>query len=104
MYGWIARANGLIDTLSVSQTHRSDGTLVQTITEANGAVTITTTSSPVGAAGISSLTADQAIWLERLVRHHGIIAPLVVSELGETDGTFVMSTTTNAGVTTVAVV
>lgn len=100
----LARANGLIDTLTVSATHRSDGTLVQSITEVGNSVTLTTTSAPSGAAGTSSLTTNQSTWLERLVRHHGIIAPLTVTDTGESDGVLRLSTTTNAGVTTVELV
>ena len=98
----LARANGLIDPLAVSATGRTDGTLVQTLTEANGVVTITTTAAPSGAPGTSALSAPQATWLERLVRHHGLIDPLAVTDTDESDGTLRLTTTTSGGVTTVA--
>jgi hypothetical protein len=97
----LARAHGLIDPLTVSATQRGDGTLVQTVGEAAGAVTLTTTAAPSGADGTSALTAEQATWLERLVRIHGIVDPLVVTAAQRTDGTLTQSIATAGDTTTV---
>jgi len=103
----LARAHGLIDPLSVDDPEvvpgalRTDGTLVQTVTSLAGTVTLTTTAGPTGAAGGSALTAQQAQWLEALVRVHGLIDPLVVTSAARGDGTLAQTMVNAAGTTVV---
>ena len=97
----LARAHGLIDPLTVSATERSDGTLVQTVAEAAGTVTLTTTAAPSGAAAPSALTTEQAAWLEALVRLHAGIDPLAVTATERGDGTLHQTLAVVGAVTTV---
>jgi hypothetical protein len=97
----LARERGLIDVLTVSPALRSDGTLVQDISEAGAAVTVTTTAAPVGQPGASALTPTQAAWLEALVRHIGVIDPLTVTDSTIGDGTLLQSVQNDGTTTTV---
>jgi hypothetical protein len=97
----LARAHGLIDPLTVSATQRSDGTLVQAVAQAGEVVTVTTQTAPSGEEGTSALTAEQAGWLEALVRLHGIIDPLTVTTAERGDGTLSQTIASAAGTTTV---
>jgi hypothetical protein len=76
----------LIDPLQVSPAARSDGTVVQSIAEAGGVVTVTTLQRPTGATAASALTPQQAAWLEALALVHGLTAPLVVTTTNRTAG------------------
>jgi hypothetical protein len=82
----LARIHGLIAPLSVSREARSDGTLVQSVSQVGDQVTVTTTSGPTGAEGPSVLNATQAEWLELLALAHGLTAPLVVTPTGRAAG------------------
>lgn len=83
----LARVLGLIAPLQVTDSSRSDGVLTQAWTTTSGATTITTSSKPTGAAGASALTTQQAGWLEKLARAHGLIDPVTVSPTSRSDGT-----------------
>lgn len=96
----VARLHGLIDPLTVSPTARTDGTVVQTVSEVGAVVTVTTTAAPSGAVETSALTAQQALWLERLARIHGLVDPLTVTTTARGDGT-VQQTIETTGATTV---
>jgi hypothetical protein len=97
----LARLHGLVDPLTVSSTSRGDGTVVQTVAQEGGTVTITTVSAPTGDDGDSPLTAQQAEWLEGLVRLHGLIEPLSVTTTSRGDGTVQQTISTTGGTTTV---
>jgi hypothetical protein len=97
----LARLHGLVDPLTVSSTARGDGTVVQTVAQEGGTVTITTVSAPTGDDGDSPLTAQQAEWLEGLVRLHGLIEPLSVTTTSRGDGTVQQTISTTGGTTTV---
>ncbi|MDE2414854.1 MAG: hypothetical protein KGM60_08860 [Comamonadaceae bacterium] len=97
----LARVHGLVAPLQVSATGRSDGVLVQAIAGA-GPVTVTTLSGPQGAPGTSALSPEQAGWLERLVRLHGGIAPLQVTDAGRSDGVVTQTFSVSGDVTTVS--
>ena len=98
----LARLHGLIDPLTVSDTARSDGSVVQTVSQVGATVTITTTAAPSGAPAVSALSEQQALWLERLARIHGLIDPLTVSDSERGDGTVQQTLASAAGITTVA--
>jgi hypothetical protein len=66
---------------------KTDGVLVQSMV----AGVLTTTAAPSGAPGPSSLTDDQANWLEGLARIYGLIDPMAMTQSGRSDGTFVQS-------------
>lgn len=83
----IVRLHGLVDPLAVGPTLRGDGTVVQSIGNVGGVVTLTTLAAPSGAIEDSALTIEQAGWLEALARLHGLIDPLVVDAVGRGDGT-----------------
>jgi hypothetical protein len=98
----LARLHGLVDPLTVSATGRSDGTVVQTVSQVGDTVTITTVAAPSGDEADDPLTAQQAAWLEGLARLHGLIDPLSVTATSRGDGTVQQTISTVGGTTTVA--
>lgn len=98
----LARLHGLVDDLVISETARSDGTVIQTVAEAGTTVTVTTTAAPSGAAGDSGLTAQQAAWLSELAQIYGLIDPLDVTNTLRSSGTLSQTITTAGGTTTVS--
>ncbi len=90
----IVRLHGLVDPLAVGPTLRGDGTVVQSIADAAGVVTLTTIAAPTGIVEDSALTVEQAGWLEALARLHGLIDPLDVSTTSRGDGTVLQSIAT----------
>ena len=96
----LARVHGLVAPLQVSATARGDGTVTQTLAQAGALTTITTTARPDGAAGASALSAQQAGWLEALLRVQGLIDPLQVSATARGDGTLTQTITEAAGTVT----
>ena len=93
----LARVMGLIAPLQVTDSGRSDGVVTQAWTTTAGATTITTSSRPTGAAGPSALTGQQAGWLEKLARAHGLIDPMTVSATSRSDGTMVQTIAQTGG-------
>lgn len=91
----VVRLHGLVDPLEVGPALRGDGTVVQSIGEVAGVVTLTTLAAPTGAIEDSALTLEQAGWLEALARLHGLIDPLVVDAVGRGDGTVQQTISTN---------
>jgi hypothetical protein len=76
--------------------------VTQTFSEVSGVTTITTTQVMTGANEPSALTAQQALWLESLVRAHGLIAPLQVSATARTDGTLSQTIYETSGTVTLS--
>jgi hypothetical protein len=97
----LARLHGLVDPLTVSATARGDGTVVQTVAQVGGTVTITTVYAPSGDDADDPLTEQQAAWLEGLARLHGLIEPLAVTTTSRGDGTVQQTISTAGGTTTV---
>jgi hypothetical protein len=83
----IARLHGLIDPLTVTPTSQGDGTVVQTLSENQPIVTVTTITAPVRFTGDGQFPAEYALMLEKLARLYGLVAPLQVTTTGRTDGT-----------------
>ncbi len=94
----VVRLHGLLDPLVVSAAARGDGTVAQTVEDADGTVTLTTTATPAGA------PARLAEYVELLARLHGVIDPLLVTATSRGDGTLQQSITEDAGVVTVETV
>ena len=63
--------------------------------------TPTSTAAPSGAPAVSALSEQQALWLERLARIHGLIDPLTVSDTERGDGTVQQTLDTSGGATLV---
>lgn len=100
----IALLHGLVSgsPLSVSATARSAGEVTQSISEAGGTVTVTTTAAPGGSSGTSQLSVEETQWLEELARVYGLVDPLTVTDTSRGDGTLTQTISTAGGTTTVS--
>ena len=97
----LARINGLVDPLVNTDTQRSDGTMVQSVTPVGAALRLTPVAGPTGAAGPSALTPQQAEWLEMLARRFGLIDPMDVTTTQRSDGVLTQTIVEAPGTVTV---
>lgn len=97
----LARAHGLIDTLTVTPTSRGDGVLVQSVSGSSNAATVTTTAAPTGGSGPNPLSTQETSWLVALARLHGLIEPLVVTPTSRTAGPLAQTISSSGDTVTV---